>query len=93
MEVAKNTSQINLKLPSKLVSMAEEYAEYYGYSNVQELIRDSLREKVFSEEVREDYVKNLIEGEKKREWLGKKKSEELLLELGQKALKYKNANK
>lgn len=35
MEATKNTSQINLKLPAKLVLMAEEYAEYYGYSNVQ----------------------------------------------------------
>ncbi len=91
MEIAKNTSQINLKLPSKLVFMAEEYAVYYGYANVQELIRESLREKVFSEEVREEYVKSLMESEKKREWLGKEKSEKLLLELGKKAMEFKNA--
>ena len=86
MAFAKNNSQINLKLPSKLICMAEEYADYYGYSNVQELIRESLREKVFNEEVREDYVKKLVENEKNNEWVGKKKSEELLLEMGKKAM-------
>lgn len=91
MVIGKNTSQINLKLPSKLICVAEEYADYYGYSNVQELIRDSLREKVFSGEVKEEYINALINSEKKREYLGKEDGEKFLLELGKKALSYKNA--
>lgn len=91
MAIGKNTNQINLKLPSKLVSVAEEYADYYGYSNVQELIRDSLREKVFSDEVKEEYINALISSEEKREYLGKEESERFLMELGKKALDYKNA--
>jgi Arc/MetJ-type ribon-helix-helix transcriptional regulator len=91
MEIGKNTSQINLKLPSRLASMAKDYAEYYGFSNVQELIRESLREKIFSEEIREEYIQKIIKEEQKNEWIGKEKSEKLLLKLGKKALQYKNA--
>jgi len=88
-----NNSQINLKLPSKLVMVAEEYAEYHGYSNVQELIRDSLRQKVFSDEIREDYVNKLKELEVEGEFIGEEKSNELLLKLGEKAIEYKNAKR
>lgn len=41
------TKQINVKIPKKLYTSAESFAQNYGYGNLQELIRDSLREKVY----------------------------------------------
>ncbi|NQZ85238.1 MAG: hypothetical protein HRU03_05970 [Nanoarchaeales archaeon] len=90
MEVVKNNGQINLKLPRQLMSFAEEYADYHGYTNVQELIRDTLRKTVINEEVREDYMKQLLADEKKNDFLGEKESKKFLLEMGKKALEYKN---
>ncbi len=40
-------TQINLKMPKKLYSAAKRFGEAYGYRNMQELIYDSVREKVF----------------------------------------------
>lgn len=89
-----NSEQINLKIPKKLRSWAEEYADSHGYTNVQELIRDSLRDKVFSEDVREDYIAKLMEIEKNDNLIGEEESKKVLLQLGEKALEYKkNAKK
>ena len=41
------TKQINLKISTQLFTVAESFAENYGYRNVQELAADSLREKIF----------------------------------------------
>jgi len=41
------TKQLNLKISKNLLLAAESYALQYGYKNVQELIADSMREKVF----------------------------------------------
>ncbi len=41
------TKQINLKLPVNLLKAANSYAENFGFRNVQELITDSMREKIF----------------------------------------------
>ena len=41
--------QINLRLPSKLVVSASSYAEKHGYSNLQDFIKESIREKLFEE--------------------------------------------
>jgi len=41
------TKQINLKLPENLHSAAESYAKNFGFRNIQELISESIREKVF----------------------------------------------
>jgi hypothetical protein len=53
--------QINLKLSKRLVGMAEEYSEYHRYTNVQELVRESLRDKVFGEKVCEEYIEKKFE--------------------------------
>ena len=42
-------TQVNVRLPDKLLVVANSYAEQYGYGTVQELIKESLREKVFDE--------------------------------------------
>lgn len=41
------TKQINLKMPAKFYSAAKSFAESYGYRNVQDLVMDSIREKIF----------------------------------------------
>jgi len=48
--MATNTSpQINIRLPVKLHSIAEQYVENYGYRNMQELILEAIRDKIFKE--------------------------------------------
>ena len=42
-------SQVNIRLNPKLLSSAKTYAKNKGYSSVQELIKDTLREKIFEE--------------------------------------------
>lgn len=41
------TKQLNLKIPPNLLKAAENYARVNGYRNVQELISESMREKIF----------------------------------------------
>lgn len=43
-------TQISLKLPNKLFKTAKEYAEAHGYNNLQEFIRETVREKIFENE-------------------------------------------
>jgi hypothetical protein len=43
-------TQINLRLQDSLLDTAKSYADKHGYGNVQELIKESLREKLFEEE-------------------------------------------
>jgi metal-responsive CopG/Arc/MetJ family transcriptional regulator len=42
-------SQVNIRLNPKLLSSAKTYAKNKGYSSVQELIKETLREKIFEE--------------------------------------------
>ena len=57
--------QINLKVPKNLHSAAESYAKNFGFRNIQELIAESIREKVFKnnryDEVFSDEEINLID--------------------------------
>ena len=41
------TKQLNLKMSKNLYNSAESFAESYGYRNVQDLVAESLREKIF----------------------------------------------
>ena len=41
------TKQLNLKISSNLLKAAEGYVNQYGYRNIQELISESMREKIF----------------------------------------------
>ena len=45
------STRINLRLPVKLQSAAEQYVENYGYRNIQELILDAIRDKIFRENI------------------------------------------
>jgi len=44
------TTQINLRLPDNLLDSAKNYAKEFGFSNVQDFIKETLREKLFEEE-------------------------------------------
>ena len=39
-------TQLNLRLPHDLKKMAEKYAKRHGYKNIQELAKESIREKL-----------------------------------------------
>lgn len=58
--MATSTKQVNLKLPSNLYASAESFAESYGYRNVQDLVTECLREKVFE---RSDFDESFSEKE------------------------------
>jgi metal-responsive CopG/Arc/MetJ family transcriptional regulator len=54
------TTQINLRFPDELLVNAKDYAQNHGYLNIQEFIRDAIREKVYEDmEVRDDYLSRL----------------------------------
>ena len=43
-------TQISIKLSEKMFDNAKNYAEVHGYDNLQDFIREILREKLFEEE-------------------------------------------
>lgn len=72
-------SQINLRLPEELKKIAERFAKQHGYTSIQELAKEALREKVFEKESLEETLdimsnKKLVrEIKKSREDLAKGK--------------------
>jgi Arc/MetJ-type ribon-helix-helix transcriptional regulator len=42
-------TQINVRLPDSLLSSARSYAEERGYGNLQDFIKETIREKLFEE--------------------------------------------
>jgi metal-responsive CopG/Arc/MetJ family transcriptional regulator len=62
-------TQINLRLTDTLLKVAQNYADKNGYSNVQELVKETLREKLFEEEKLSKkeiiLVKKIVEESKK----------------------------
>ena len=42
-------TQINVRVPDSLLDSAKDYAEKHGYGNVQNFIRETMREKMFDE--------------------------------------------
>jgi len=54
------TTQINLRFPEELLGNMKTYAQSHGYLNVQEFIRDTVRDKIYEDfELKEDYKKVL----------------------------------
>ncbi len=45
--MAPANTQINIRLPPKLQSAAEQYTENFGYRNIQDLILEAIRDKIF----------------------------------------------
>ena len=42
-------TQINLRLPEKIMVSAQTYMEKHGFTSVQEFVREIIREKIFEE--------------------------------------------
>ena len=40
-------TQINLRLPKKVLTSAQTYAEEHGFNSIQEFIKEAIREKLF----------------------------------------------
>jgi metal-responsive CopG/Arc/MetJ family transcriptional regulator len=57
-------TQINVRLPKTLLRKAKTYSQKNGYSNVQELIKESIRDKIDPELTPEEhfFLKKMVEG-------------------------------
>ena len=58
------TEQFNIRLPENLITDSKAYAEKFGFSNLQELMKEALREKVYSEVSLEYLQKRVVQAEK-----------------------------
>lgn len=52
--------QINLRMPKKLFDEAAKYSKKHGYGNVQDFIKETLREKLFEEDIDADERKLIL---------------------------------
>ena len=76
-------TQVNLRLSEKLLISAKKYSEKNGFSSVQELIKETLREKLFPEpEFTKEEIKEILAhheyAKKKNLYLNDKKSRKAL---------------
>ncbi len=68
--------QISLKLSDQMMSAAQKYAQTYGYDNLQDLIRETLRERLFDNEtVSGKQTYHASESALARHWLRKEEDE------------------
>ena len=83
------TKQINLKIPVNLLGVAKSYAKNFGFRNIQELITESMREKIFEknkfdenfDEKEIELIDNLIEYSiKNKKFVSEKEMNKILLE-------------
>ncbi len=67
-------TQINVRLPEKMLVSAQAYVEKHGFNTVQDLIKELMREKLFEEPMisKEELtlVKKLIEASEKKNLYG-----------------------
>ena len=67
-------TQINVRLPEKMIVLAQTYAEKHGFNTMQEFIKELMREKLFGESAisKEELtlVKKLIEASEKKNLYG-----------------------
>jgi len=71
-------TQINLKLPQGVFNNAKKYAKSKGYANLQEFIREILREKLFEEKIQNisgTYTYKASENALAKNWLKKEEDE------------------
>ncbi|MFT4344001.1 MAG: hypothetical protein ACMXYE_04615 [Candidatus Woesearchaeota archaeon] len=70
-------TQINIRLPEKLLTCATTYCEEHGYGSLQEFIKETMREKLFEEPdiTKEElkYVKKLLQVTEKKNLYGSEK--------------------
>ena len=67
-------TQINVRLPEKVLVSAQSYAEEHGFSSIQEFIKEAIREKLFEKpEISKDelvLVKKLVKVSEKKNLYG-----------------------
>lgn len=81
------TKQLNVKISSNLLKAAKNYVDSYGYRNIQELIAESMREKIFEtnkfDETFSDkeieLVDSLIKNSAKKNLVSEKELKKILL--------------
>lgn len=81
------TKQLNVKISSNLLKAAKNYVHSYGYRNIQELIAESMREKIFEtnkfDETFSDkeieLVDSLIKNSAKKNLVSEKELKKILL--------------
>lgn len=66
-------TQISLKLSEKMINLARNHSEKYGYDSLQDFIRELLREKLFEKELANG-MQTYLASEKSlaKNWLNKK---------------------
>lgn len=70
------STQISLKLSDKMLAEAKKYARLHGYDQLQDLIRETLREKLFEREnVSGLYTYKASEASLAKNWLRKEEDE------------------
>lgn len=62
------TEQINLRLPQNLLDSAKKYVDDFGYSNIQDLLKEALREKIYPELTLDFLQKRVKESEKAKKY-------------------------
>lgn len=69
--------QLSLNLPDRLLLTARKYAEKNGYSNLQEFIRELIREKLFEREEKLTGLSTYLASESvlAKDWLSKEEDE------------------
>ena len=66
-------TQINVRLPEKILVSAQSYVEEHGFSSIQEFIKEAIREKLFEQKISKEelaLVKNLVEVSEKKNLYG-----------------------
>ena len=53
--------QINLRLPKELLEKAEKYSKKHGFRNIQEIIKEAIRLRLFEEKVIKEELKTAKE--------------------------------
>ena len=89
-----DSKQINVSMPLKLYEETEKYVKSHGYKNIQDLMLESVRNRVIfddnlddSLEVNEDYENEIL---KESDYLSVEESEKIHKKLMRKALKEMN---
>ena len=65
------STQISLKLSEKMLNSAKQHADLYGYDNLQDFIRETIREKLFEKDEKLSGRETYLASEKSlaRNWL------------------------
>lgn len=84
------STQLNLRLTNSFLDTVKTYADTNGYLSIQELIRETLRERILDTlEYRPEFVKEMLSKEANT-FLSKEESKEFLEELKKRVKDVKN---